>query len=158
MKNLKYLKKNETGFIYFPLKYKIFSAICVVLIILGCVFNFYNSTDDLGSEHAIIYRIMAVLVPFVWLYNASSKVEINTKDNSLIVSNFFGIFKKKFFLNAFSGFLITRKSTYFIYTDTSLAMVFKTKEKSNDVTIASMRNTTKLDALKLEISALINTD
>lgn len=151
-KHIEYFKTNGKGFIYFSETSKVLSILSAVLIICGCVFNFTYSNEYLG-EYAVIYRVMAVLVPLIWFYNESLKIEI--KKETVTKIYFFGIFKKSFPLKTFQGFSVVRNSTYFIYEETDLFMVFKTNGKLVDVKITSKRNTVKLNDLKLEISSLI---
>ncbi len=94
MQNFNYFKASETGFVLFSTKQKMSLAFCVILLILGIVFNFYYSNSVLG-EYAILYRIMAIDVPLIWIYGTSLKIEIDTTNKSLIASNFFEILKKK---------------------------------------------------------------
>lgn len=155
MKNLTYFKATETGFIYFPLKQKILSVFCILLILFGFVFNFYYNNNALG-QYAIIYRIMPIVVPLFWLYGASTKIEINIKNNHLITSHYMGLLKKNFNLDVFKGFYVLRQSSYFIYTSTQLSMVFKVNDKLNNVPVEDMRNTVKLNSLKLEITSILN--
>ncbi len=154
--NYKYFKKmNEGKLIYFPLKNKIFSIFCIVLIILAIVFNLKYSNADLG-EAAIVFRLMSFIVPIIWLSQSSSKIEIDVKNKTLNKHFFYGLIKKSNSLDHFSHFQVIRNTTNLIYNGTDLVMKFKKEEKTNDIKICRMRNTVKLDELKLEITKIMN--
>lgn len=155
MKNLTFFKSIGASYIYFSTKNKIRSILSIILILLGCIFNiFYDNT--LFEKYEIIPRIMSIFVPVLWLYQVSSKIEIDTENKNIIKHYFMGIYKRYFSINSFKNFHSVRNTTNFIYDGTDLYMMFNTDKKSTDVKISKMRNTIKLNELKLEITYIIN--
>lgn len=151
--NYKFFKKNENKYIFFSLKNKISSIFCIILIIIAIILNL--KYRNLG-ESDIVFRLMSFFVPLLWLYQSNTKIEIDRRNKTLSKHIFYGLIKKSYPLDKFVNFQVIRNTTNFIYDGTDLEMRFETNGKVNDVKIYKMRNTVKLNELKLEITKIIN--
>ncbi|TDG35576.1 hypothetical protein EZJ43_13215 [Pedobacter changchengzhani] len=131
---------------------KTFSIISLIFFtLLGIYFIVNNSKLD-GEIPFFLFTIIPIVLNLIAL---GRKVIINEKDKTIEFS-IFGLFDKQIYtINDFERFIITKHTSNFINSGTSLSMEFKKNDKLANISLSGAKNSKLIEPLMNETKTLM---